>query len=258
MEIRGEAALCIIEAKRGWHLPTDDQLSHYIPRFSDGPEAHVLLVISECSPEDAALYLRKTLSGVSVVHRSWRQVHSLADCAVYRAPLHECRLLAEFRGYLRRVMSMQNQESNLVYVVSLGAGTPEWSSISWRDIVNVKGRYFHGYLGKSWPKEPPNYLGFRYGGRLQSIHHVEGYEVVDRLHSRISEISPDYEGRHIIYTLGDPIRPSHGVLAGKVFPKGKVWAALDLLLTCNTVSEARDLTKKRLAGVERPAYTDPV
>ncbi len=143
-------------------------------------------------------------------------------------------------------MSMQDQESNLVYVVALANGAPSWSRVSWRDIVNVKRRYFHWYAQKGWPLEPPNYLAFRYDGKLQSIHHVESYCIVDYLHTEIPEIAPAYAGRHIVYTLGDAIRPGHEVGTGKVYPSGRVWATLDLLLTCKTVGEARDLTKQRL------------
>jgi hypothetical protein len=38
--------------------------------------------------------------------------------------------------------------------------------------VTVKNAYFH-QIGGTWPKEPPNYLGFRWHDRLQQIRHVE-------------------------------------------------------------------------------------
>jgi hypothetical protein len=238
IEIRGEAT-------RGWHLPTTAQLHRYVPRFSDGPEQHLLLVISECSAQYAATRLPTAMPGATLLHRSWAQIRSLAGRAAHGALVHERRLLTEFDIYLRRAMSMQDQESNLVYVVALGAGTPEWSGISWRDIVNVKHRYFHWYAKGGWPLEPPNYLAFRYDGKLQSIHHVEDYEIVDRLHDRFAEVDPDYEGRHVVYTLGDPMRPAHRVSTGKIYRNGRVWAMIDLLLTCSTVAEARDRTKER-------------
>ena len=249
IEIRGDTVHCIVEAKRGWNLPTDVQLRKYICRLSDGPEEHMLLVISECSPEYAASQLHppEALAGVTLLYRSWRQLHALADQAAGHAPPHERRLLAEFRDYLRKVTNMRDQESNLVYVVALAAGKPEWSCISWKDIVNVKRRYFHPYATKKgWPVEPPNYLGFRYDGKLQSIRHVESYEVVTDLQTRIPELRhPDTE-RYVLYSLGDPIIPQHDVRLGKVFARGgHVWAMIDLLLTCCTISEARDLTKHR-------------
>ena len=143
---------------------------------------------------------------------------------------------------------MQNQLSNLVYLVSLGSGIPEGCSISWIDIVDKKNRYFHP-VGKGWPSSPPNYLGFRYYGKLQRIHHVESWKIVDELHSEIAEIGAKlWKYPHYCYKLGPAIIPCKEVKNGKVWPSGRVWAMLDLLLTCDTVSDARDQTNKRLEG----------
>jgi hypothetical protein len=46
-----------------------------------------------------------------------------------------------------------------------------------------------------------------------------------------------------------PIGPSKVVRTGKIWPNARVWAALDLLLICDTIAEARDKTKERLAQV---------
>jgi len=54
---------------------------------------------------------------------------------------------------------------------------------------------------------------------------------------------------HFLYTLGDPIMPANPVLTGNIYPSGRVWAALDTLLTSKTISEARDITKKRMNAV---------
>jgi len=141
---------------------------------------------------------------------------------------------------------MQDQASNLVYVVSLGSGTPEWSRLSWIDIVRARRRYCHPTGGERWPKAPPNYLGFRYHGGLQSIHHVDSWKVTDDLHQSIEEIRPGTWEPHFMYELGEPIVPPRKVANGKIYPSGRVWAALDLLLTCSTVSEARNRTQQRL------------
>jgi hypothetical protein len=107
--------------------------------------------------------------------------------------------------------------------------------------------YFHPFGGGGWPTEPPNYLGFRYFGKLQSIHHVEGYEIVREMHSHIPEFEKgDWGKDFILYRLGNPILPDHDVRTGKIFRNGRVWAMIDTLLTSRTISEARDITKKRL------------
>jgi hypothetical protein len=49
-----------------------------------------------------------------------------------------------------------------------------------------------------------------------------------------------------IYRLGPAITPGKTVKTGKIFRNGRVWAMLDTLLTCDTISDARDLTQARL------------
>ena len=51
---------------------------------------------------------------------------------------------------------------------------------------------------------------------------------------------------HFLYHLGPAIRPPKPVKSGKIYPSGRVWCALDALVTCRTISEARDLTNKRM------------
>jgi hypothetical protein len=53
---------------------------------------------------------------------------------------------------------------------------------------------------------------------------------------------------HYLYHLGPPIIPPHEVSSGTIKRALRVWAALDLLLTCETINEARDKTKERLAA----------
>jgi hypothetical protein len=48
--------------------------------------------------------------------------------------------------------------------------------------------------------------------------------------------------------LGPVIEPPQTVRMGKVWPNARTWAALDLLLTCETVSEARDKTNELAAA----------
>ena len=70
----------------------------------------------------------------------------------------------------KELLRMINRDSNKVYVVSIAQGNPENCSITWRDIVKKKNKYFHPKGGKGYIKNPPNYIAFRYDGRLQSIH----------------------------------------------------------------------------------------
>lgn len=54
---------------------------------------------------------------------------------------------------------------------------------------------------------------------------------------------------HYIYQLGPAIVPSKIVKAGKIFCNGRVWTMLDTLLTCDTISEARDLTRIKIGNI---------
>jgi hypothetical protein len=147
-------------------------------------------------------------------------------------------------------MTMQNPKSNMVFVVAIRSGTnPGWR-ISSIDIVEKLRRYFHPAGTGGWPKEPPNYIGFRYKGRLQSIHHIEGYEIVTDLHKVSPKIPTGLWDPMFVYRLGPAIRPQEEVKTGRIFRAGRVRCMLDSLLTCKTISAARDLTQRRLAKLE--------
>lgn len=118
--------------------------------------------------------------------------------------------------------------------------------LSWIEIVNKYNKYFCPVGGNGWPKEPPNYIAFRYDGRLQAIHHIDHYTVTRNLHEQFPEM-PDEElvENHFVYSLGPAITPSKTVKTGNIYRSGRVWAMLDTLLTCDSISEARDLSYSR-------------
>jgi hypothetical protein len=144
---------------------------------------------------------------------------------------------------------MQDQRDNMVYVVSLGTSA-KWSPISPREIVLTHGKYFHPVGGGAggWPKEPPNYLGFRFDGRLQLICHVADVVVTTTFEGHVPGFSGELDDPYYVYTLGPPITPAETIRSGKVTRALRVWAALDLLLTSKTISDARDRTAERLAA----------
>lgn len=246
LEIDCESGSIILEAKRGWTLPQRPQLEKYAPRFSQlvGSRHTAIVVVSDCSSNFAAANLPPDVMGIPVVYRSWRQLSNLCGAIAPSARPSQRRLLREFQVYLRRVMDLQEQSSNIVFVVSV-ARSAEWSSISPVDYIEKQGIYFHPYAIGSWPKNPPNYLGFRYDGKLQSIHHVDGCEVVPYLHARVPEVWEKEKQPHVLYKLGPAIRPDHTVRTGKLYRGQRVRVAIDLLLTSETISDARDKTQQR-------------
>lgn len=247
----------IIEAKRGWTLPTKEQLDTYAARATLTERQmpyRRLVVLSECIPEYARLHLpTPQIDDVLIVPLSWRDVARLAATARAVGTHAEKHLLAELDVYLRRLMTMQRVDSNWVYVVVLSHDqAPGWGC-SWIEIVTHHNNYFHP-VGKGWPKEPLNYIAFRYDGQLQSIHHIEGYEITHGLHGKPERGEGDDNDPanaedipRFLYTLGPAFRPSRIVRTGAIYMNGKVWRMLDTLFTADTIAEARDISRERAA-----------
>lgn len=238
----------IIEAKRWLSLPGSGQLKTYAQRLGNtNAETKILIVLSDCSVEFACARIPGEISGIKVKYISWSGVYEVAKRALHENHGPKRYILNELISYLRELIEMQEVDSNWVFVVSLGSGTPAGWGISWREIVNKKGRYFHP-VGNRWPQRPPNYLAFRYDGRLQSIRHVESYEVTTNFHEHIDEIPSHIEAPHFIYKLGPAFRPDHTVLTGNIYPSGRARCMLDTLFTSKTIAAARDLSHKREAN----------
>jgi hypothetical protein len=189
--------------------------------------------------------LRASYYSVPVKFIQWKRVLELLDEAYPRGKNVEKFLFREMQEYLTREIQMENAESNWVYVVSLAANTPSWSSISWMDVVYKKHRYFYPADG-GWPKVAPNYIAFRHGGRLQSIHHVDRFEVVEDMHKHIPEIRKGKLKNLFLLYLGDGFEPRHVVPNGNIWSNGRLWCMLDTLFTCKTVKEACEVSKKRI------------
>lgn len=241
----------IIEAKRGWILPGAEQLALYSQRRNiiESPVSHKAIIsMSECSEDYANAYLPfKVINDIPVNHLSWKKIYELANSAKVGSSISQKNLLKELMRYLGGIMTMQAKESNWVYVVSLSTAKPEKCDLTWIELVEKKMKYFHPFGINGWPKEPLNYIGFRYGGRLQSIYHIESYSIVKNLHDEIEEmpnVEDEYE--HFVYSLGKPIIPSKVVKTGNIYASGRKWAMLDTLLTADTIHEASEISKQRM------------
>jgi hypothetical protein len=248
IEVLGEMH-AIVEAKRGWHLPeVRPQLLQYAQRLqSSTATIRLIVALSECSYAFVEGRLPAEILGIPVRDLSWKEVARLARDARSTSGHKEKRLLDELLAYLGGLVTMQNRESNWVYVVSLAAGTPEGWAISWIDIVRERGYYFHPIAGGKWPKEPPNYIAFRYSGALQSIYHVDRYEAVTSPHERIPEVPDgDWSVPLFLYSLAGKFAPDRKVPTGKIWPSGRVWCMLDTLFTAATIADARDESYARL------------
>ncbi|MHB8481526.1 MAG: hypothetical protein ACYDBV_02130, partial [Nitrospiria bacterium] len=97
IEIDGVDFHIIAEAKRGWFLPSDDQLNLYAKRLKvDDNRQNMIVVMSECSPEYALLHLPKNIKGVPVGYFSWKSIALLSE-TVKDASHEEKRLLEQLR-----------------------------------------------------------------------------------------------------------------------------------------------------------------
>lgn len=242
----------IVEAKRGWILPSAEQLKLYSERreITRSKAKHkVIITMSECSEEYANTYLPfHEINNVPIIHLSWKTIYELTSKSIADSSNFQKNILKELLEYLGGIMTMQNRDSNWVYVVSVGTGHPNNCELTWIDFVEKYKQYFHPVGGKGgWPKTPPNYIAFRYYGQLQSIHYIDSYEVTRNLHEIFPEMpNEELDENHFVYKLGPAIKPIHTVKTGKLYPSLRVWAMLDTLLTSKTVLEARDISKARL------------
>jgi hypothetical protein len=255
LEIETDRLHLVLEAKRGWNLPLPTQLQQYADRLNarDDRDSRIV-VVAECAPYyPLVLALPNAIDRVPVSYMPWVRIAELATTTATTSHSHaEKRLLQELHRYLKGLMTMQNVTSNMVFVVVLGQDPLRWSTLTFKDTVMERGFYYHPMNGKGWPRTPPNYIGFRFDGRLQQIRHVDDYEVITRPHEHIPEILPEADWTdepHFLYTLGPPIVPAQPVFNGKIWPNARLWCALDLLLTSETISEARDKTQDRLVAV---------
>lgn len=239
----------IVEAKCGWTVPSREQLETYaqrLPKLSKA--ARHILSLSAATRDYAARRLPKKIDDIPVSHRSWSAIKRLVEAAHRNAGAYEEKLwLRHLSRHLEDYVSMQNPRDNLVYVVSLSAEPiKEGDAYTWIDVVEKDRRYFHP-VGNRWPVLPPNYIGFRYYGQLQTVHHIDDYEVVPDLSER-NPRWPKTDFDHFVYTLGPAMKPAKPVRTGNIFRNHRVRCAIDTLLSgaYKTISDARDETSRRV------------
>jgi hypothetical protein len=240
----------IVEAKKGWTLPGTKQLSKYRKResFSDAAKYRALVVLTAFEEKYTASVLEKSIDGVAIIPLSWATVLAVAQDAHRLARRNKEKwVLDELVTYLEGIVLMERLESNRVFVVSLsGDNFSNDPDISWTEVVSEYQQYFHPLGVRGWPSEPPNYIGFRYNGRLQSVHHIDGYRVINSWSEFDGRLHEDTEEPIFLYDLGDPIPlPDREIRSGKI-RNARLWCHLDLLLTSDTVQEASRLSRLRM------------
>lgn len=153
-------------------------------------------------------------------------------------------MIKDLEQYLKEVMTMQNKESNMVYVVSLSKSHHNDGKLSYIDIVEKENKYFHP-VGDSWPVVPPNYMAFRYDGNVKYIRRVESYVVSQNLHNEIKNLpAVDEKKQYFVYNLGPAI--SVNLTTTPKMRARRVWVMIDTLFTENNLDDACKITKMRL------------
>ncbi len=244
----------ILEAKRWWEVPSLEQFKRYQPRLvATSAERKRLISVSAADQTYALRRLPADLDGIGIVHLSWSDLKQLAKRAQSLASGFEEKLwLHQWILHLREFVSMERQTDNTVFVVALGSGPMvAGQTHTWIDVVEKDKCYFHP-VGDHWPVQPVNYMGFRYGGRLQSVHHVDSFEVVKNL-AEYNHLWLKTDSDYFVYHLGPPMRPPGEIeiKAGDIRQAAHVKCAIDTLLSgaFHTISDARDETQRRLADV---------
>ena len=253
----GDQFAAVIEAKIGWEIPSVEQLRRYRGRLGSGSKKAVLVSLSAATQEVARLKLPNGVDGVPTIHVSYGELRQLAKrTRDSTRQFAEKQWLEQLICHLEHYAAMNREESNRVFIVSLSAALvrPDQPLKTWIDIVEKDNSYFHP-IGGGWPKEPPNYIGFRYGGQLRTIHRVE--EVRTALN--VCDLNPDWEHtttEHFIYTLGPAMRPPSPMGAGGPLDTVRMathrWCDIDTLLTgqFQQLGEAVAETNARRARAE--------
>ena len=235
----------IVEAKIGGTVAGNAQLERYRQRFSQAHAGHALVSISAAPAYVASRLLAASLNGVPVSHLAWCDVRRLIRAATSAAVgSTERRWLRDLDVHLEGYVATQVISSNIVYVVAL-SDREIAPGYTWIDVVEKDNAYFHPIGRGGWPASPPNYLGFRYNGHLQSVRHVEEAEFVPELGERNSRWAEWSD--HMLYRLGPPMRPAMPLRSGMSYAN-RVYCAIDLLLSgaCETIKQAQEETARRL------------
>ncbi len=235
----------IIEAKKGWNLPSKFQLLRYTSRFKK-EKNNKIIVLSECKKEYAKKILAKYNSKIPIEFISFNKIYELIKKIRCDCNYKQRYILDELYKYYKKAVKMIDINSNKVFCVVI-SDKKLVKDFTFLDVVK-KGYYFYP-LVTNWPKDkPPTYIAFRSKGKLLSIHYVKDYDVVEKPDKYIPELK-GWKGwsnnLHYILKLGKAFKPNHEVKNGKIYASQHLWCMLDTLFTSKTIKEARDITQKR-------------
>lgn len=217
----------IIEAKIDYNLPTKTQLEKYANYLnSENFTKKKIVVLSNLPKEIAYKKLPELVANIEITYLSYTQLAVLIKESLDNSNNKEKELLTQYLRYITEVFSMIDKHSNIVYVVPISG-----NSIKMHD----EDKKYICPVGNGFIKDPTNYIGFRFNGKLQYINHVESVNYFES-----SDGILFFE-----FMLGPDIIPFKTVRTGGKFKGTKYYCDIDLLLTCDTIAEACAKTKER-------------
>lgn len=243
IELENDTNHIIIEAKRGIRVPSKKQLVHYTKRFTDEHKAHELWIISDSPTNFAKSKLDDYQLKKSWRFFSWRDVQSaarriVADSAI-PAQLWLNELITYLDEHLRRI-----DRPDMVYIIPLGSNPVPGRSMSSIELLDTRHMYVHP-VGRGRPQASASLLGFRYRGKLQSIHKVLNMYEKKQLPGTFTITGVPQNGRHRMYELGPSLPLSPTKTGDKLWriPSGRIRNRLLLLhtfflKTCSSLEEA--------------------
>lgn len=201
IEIVGPGYHLICEAKRGPSLPSCRQLTKYAQRLEEqGSTIRELLVLSDSEPGFAESRLKGYGLGVKVLFLSWRQVRETAANLMQSGDRAALVWLQELVCYLDDHLRWVDSPGN-VRIVALSRRQVAGRALSSVELLKQQQRYVHP-VGNGYPTRPARLLGFRYDGRLQSVHPVLNVQHVSTLPDDIAAPGKQISGSHYVYDLG--------------------------------------------------------
>lgn len=151
--------------------------------------------------------------------------------------------LEEVERYMGTAISKLPFDDQWVFCVVVSDAL--FGGITFKDYVLRERVYFHPFGGNNtWPKVPPNFLCFRWGGQVRQVNRVERFEIVPQLSDRWPGVTREESvGPHIIYDLGPDI-PIPTISTKGTYATGRVRCLLDQLLVQPTLADAVRASKK--------------
>jgi hypothetical protein len=160
LELTRPDALVVIEAKKGWLVPGEVQLSKYLGRF-DAFGAQLLVNLSDSSAEWAHHQLPDHVGGVLVRHVLWDDIRVDVRAARQATRSPERLWLNKFSNYLMGATAVRDVADHWVFCVVVSSASADVGGRTFRDFVLEERIYFHPYGGSNGcPKRPPKFMAF--------------------------------------------------------------------------------------------------